>query len=100
MLMVFIEYKVNAEQRKPYLQEMARMPNEVKERGGRSYRFYEGLDQPCLFVESFEVDDEATYQSIKDWRTTDERFAPYLAGGLEKIHVWAFQPVSIGDRRS
>ncbi|WP_126425350.1 antibiotic biosynthesis monooxygenase [Brevibacillus marinus] len=96
MLTVFIEYKVKEEQREAYLQEMSRIPQQVAERGGRGYRFYEGLDQPCLFVESFEVEDETVYQAIKAWRTGDRRFAPYLAGGLEKMHVWAFQPVALG----
>lgn len=96
VLRVFIEYKVKEEQREAYLQEMARIPAEVAKRGGRNYRFYEGTDQPCLFVESFEVADERAYRAIKTWRTGDQRFATFLVGGLEKMHVWAFRPVSLG----
>lgn len=95
MLLVFIEYKVNEEHREAYLREMARIPAEVAERGGRNYQVYEGTDQPCLFVESFEVADEMTYRAIKAWRTGDQRFAAFLVGGLEKMHVWAFRPVAL-----
>ncbi|MBO8164637.1 MAG: MFS transporter [Brevibacillus sp.] len=97
MLMVFIEYKVKAELREQYLKKMTDVPDQVAARGGNSWRFYEGLDQPCLFVESFEVPDEAVYREIKEWRTRDQELARYLVGGLEKMHVWAFCPLAPGD---
>lgn len=100
MLLVFIEYKVKEEMRERFLAQMSRIRQRIAEMGGENFRFYEGLDQPHLFVESFEVSSVEQYQAIKEWRRQDEPFANCIVGGREKINVWAFQPVPLAKLSS
>ncbi len=94
MITIFMEYRILPEKREQYLQLMEGIPQEVARRGGAFYRFYEGMDQPNLFVETFEVHSKEDYTACKEWRTSDERLASCVVGGAEKIHVWAFLPLN------
>ncbi|WP_139492289.1 MFS transporter [Brevibacillus dissolubilis] len=90
MITVFSEYKINEEMRKRFLTYMQTMEGKIAERGGKEYRFLEGMDQPNLFVEMFQVDSHEQYQAIKAWRQEDDELAGAVAGGKAKIHIWAF----------
>ncbi|MFY0546000.1 hypothetical protein [Brevibacillus sp. H7] len=93
MLTIFIEYKVAEEKREAFLQQLSLMPKRLAVLGASGYRSYEGMDQPNLFVETFEVETEEHYHQIKAWRLADRDFCACVAGGEAKVHVWAFRPV-------
>ncbi len=94
MITVFIEYKLQEAQRSAFLRELSAIQQRVAEYGGQNYRCFEGMDQPHLFVEMFEVPTAAAYEAIKRWRTEDEALGRFVVGGAAKTHVWAFCPVT------
>lgn len=93
MLTVFIEYKLDGNQRETGLSLLADMARRMEALGARQYRLWEGLDQPGLFVEAFEVANEQQYEQIKQVRLADRAFCDCVSGGAAKLHVWAFRPV-------
>ncbi|MFM1655280.1 hypothetical protein ACI7RC_24770 [Brevibacillus sp. B_LB10_24] len=95
MLTIFIEYKIADGKREEAIGVIAEMERQIQSRGGMNYRFFEGFDQPGLFVEMFEVADESAYRDIKQWRTAGGPLEDCIAGGSAKIHVWAFQPIEV-----
>ncbi len=100
MLTVFIEYKVAEEKRREFLQRLSLMPQRLEALGAHGYRSYEGMDQPNLFVETFEVNTEEMYHQVKAWRLADQDFCACVSGGAAKVHVWAFRPVSLEEERT
>jgi len=95
MITVFMEYRISPEKRSDYMRLMQSIAAEVSELGGQDYRFYEGIDQPNLFVETFAVPSYDHYLAFKKRRTTDERLVSCVSGGAEKVHIWAFAPQQI-----
>lgn len=91
MLTVFIEYKLDPAKRTEGLRLLADMEKRMTALGAREYRCWEGLDQPGLFVEAFEVAGVEQYEQIKEERLRDEPFCGCVAGGAAKLHVWAFR---------
>lgn len=96
MLTVFIEYKVDAEKRSHALRLLASMGARMEAMGARQYRSWEGLDQPGLFVEAFDVETVVQYEQIKANRLADQDFCDCISGGAAKLHVWAFRPAELG----
>jgi hypothetical protein len=94
MITVFIEYKLADGKRNDYLDKIAAIKRETEARGGQGYRWYEGVEQPDLFVETFDVESMAQYEEIKAWRLADSSFAEHIAGGAAKLHIWAFRPLA------
>nr|WP_206529898.1 hypothetical protein [Brevibacillus sp. SYP-B805] len=82
--------------RTQYAAQIAAIKRETEARGGRGYRWYEGVEQPNLFVETFDVDTLEQYEAIKAWRLGDAAFAENIAGGTAKLHIWAFRPLAAG----
>lgn len=95
MLTVFIEYKLDAAKREKGLLLLAAMVNQLEQKGAKQHRFFEGLDQPGLFVETFDVDSARDYEQIKQWRLADADFCDCVLGGAAKLNVWAFCPVDL-----
>ncbi|EJL47340.1 hypothetical protein BAG01nite_31090 [Brevibacillus agri] len=95
MLTVFIEYKLQSEKRDQALRLLASMAESMEALGARQYRCMEGLDQPGLFVEAFEVETVHEYEQIKAHRLADRAFCDCVAGGADKLHVWAFRPAAL-----
>ena len=92
MLTVFIEYKLQPEKREQALRLLASMASRLAAWGASEYRSYEGLDQPGLFVETFDVSTVHEYEQIKEHRLADQEFCDCITGGAAKLHVWAFRP--------
>lgn len=95
MLTVFVEYKLDATKRANALSLLASMSDKLTAMGATDYRCMEGLDQPGLFVEAFEVQAVDQYDQIKAWRLADEAFCECVAGGAAKLHVWAFRSAEL-----
>ncbi|ASJ52118.1 hypothetical protein BP422_00255 [Brevibacillus formosus] len=96
MLTVFIEYKLDTEKRSHALQLLTSMAERMEAMGAHQYRSMEGLDQPGLFVETFEVETVQVYEEIKANRLADQDFCDCISGGAAKLHVWAFRPAELG----
>lgn len=94
MITVFIEYQIEPDKRTKFLHQQVSWEEEVHRLGGLNFRFYEGVDQPDLFVEEFEVRSMDEYQLFKARRSTNESFRQCVKGGAAKIHIWAFQHVA------
>lgn len=92
---VFMEYKLDPAKRAAALSLLAGMSDKLTAMGAIGYRCMEGLDQPGLFVEAFEVQAVEQYEQIKAWRLADEAFCDCVAGGSAKVHVWAFRPAEL-----
>ena len=95
MLTVFVEYKLVLEKRQAALSLLAGMSDRLAALGAVQHRCMEGLDQPGLFVEAFEVPSVEQYDEIKAWRLADEAFCDCVAGGVAKLHIWAFRAVEL-----
>ncbi|MFF0829377.1 hypothetical protein ACFYU8_21840 [Brevibacillus sp. NPDC003359] len=96
MLTVFIEYKLDSEKRSHALRLLTSMAERMEAMGARQYRSMEGLDQPGLFVEAFDVETVQEYEEIKANRLADQDFCECVSGGAAKLHVWAFRPAELG----
>jgi hypothetical protein len=102
MITVFMEYKVNPDTIQSYETQMSSVIKELKVFGASEIQWFKAADQPSLYVECFQVKDKSTYDTIKKYRTTSEhpvfsRIEPFMTGGLEKIHCWAFEKMTIKE---
>jgi quinol monooxygenase YgiN len=95
-LKVFVEYKIVPQKRNQFLTLLSSLVDWLEEKGARNVRFFEGTDQPHLFVEEYEVTDQYHYESIKEERLREVQ--PFLTdlhqcieGGKKKVHIWAFR---------
>ncbi|MGE5702139.1 MAG: hypothetical protein ACM32O_06395 [Clostridia bacterium] len=95
MYTIFVEYKIDPDQREQYDRHIRSIPKEVEKRGGIGYRLLEGVEQPNTFVEAFEVEELSTYESIRSWRLSDEVLVQLVIGGAAKLHMWAFRPIDL-----
>jgi L-rhamnose mutarotase len=96
MIKVFIEYKVGPEHREAYQS----MHESIRQRmqalvNIHNYKIYEGLEQPGLIVEMLDVETTADFQAIRRQRTEEMAIDSYIIGGVSKVHIWAFQEISI-----
>jgi hypothetical protein len=88
---VFVEYAIADGALDAYRAFMA-----DKRSGGERFEWYEGTDQPGLFVEMWPGMSYAEYEVFKrkrtdpadpDWGVLRE----WVHGGLAKVHVWHFK---------
>jgi hypothetical protein len=95
MIKVFLEYKVIEEYRESYLEVMRQWDRNIpQDVTVLNYHFYEGADQPLLFVEMFDVESLEQYQMIKRQRCDQKTLIePFIEGGRKKIHMWAFREI-------
>jgi hypothetical protein len=87
---VFVEYAVVDGALDAYRAFMA-----DKRSGGKRFEWYEGTDQPGLFVEVWPGMSYAEYAAFKRKRTDPAdpdwgRLQEWVRGGLAKVHVWHF----------
>ncbi|MGC5325829.1 MFS transporter [Brevibacillus sp. SYSU BS000544] len=94
MITIFVEYKIDEMNREIFLSQQSEWKQNAIRHGGKNYSLLEGVDQPNLFVETFEVSHLQEYQSFKADRKSWEDFTSLVAGGSEKAHVWAFSSVN------
>ncbi|WP_035100270.1 MFS transporter [Aneurinibacillus terranovensis] len=100
-IQVFVEYKVLEEKRTEYMEQMESLRHAMEKIGVDDFQVYEGVDQPGLFVEMFHVPTVESYRKLKRKRCEEppgksgfwQMINPYVSGGTEKIHMWAFAPV-------
>jgi len=97
-----MEYKVNPDTLQAYENTMTSVLKELEKSGAEDIHWYKAADQPSLFVECFQVTDKKAYETIKSQRTMPEHpvyssIHPYISGGLEKIHCWAFEKMTIKE---
>ncbi|TSB45194.1 MFS transporter [Alkalicoccobacillus porphyridii] len=102
---VFVEYKINDKAKKGYEQLMPSLLNTLSEEGATNIEWFEAADQPLLYVEMFEVSTLSHYRRLKQLRQTKihpdfQQLDPMIAGGLSKLHCWAFQRKETGGESS
>lgn len=91
MRKVFVEYRVEEGVKEAYLAWVR------KQAANLLFEVYEGEGQPGLFVELWEMDEQA-FPAFREERTGDapspwRELDAYLAVERRKIHVWAFVQV-------
>lgn len=99
MIKVFTEYKVKRDLREEFLS----LHGELREYHQREWKvkdfhLFEGTDQPDLFVEEFHVQHFDLYEQIKAERRSEKsdlwkKMHQCIEGGVQKVHIWAFQEV-------
>ncbi|MBW7474390.1 hypothetical protein K0T92_06505 [Paenibacillus oenotherae] len=93
MHICFVEYRIAAEYEVHYRSWMSARSAE-----SQSFQLYEGTDQPLLFVEVWEAEDEYSASRIKEERCSERSswhaMAEWVQGGAPKIHAWTFRPVN------
>ncbi|WP_103109223.1 hypothetical protein [Brevibacillus reuszeri] len=94
MITVFIEYKLEPEKRTKGMLLLADMAARMEGMGAKQYRSWEGVDQPGLFVEAFDVETLEQYEQIKAVRLADRDFCNCVAGA-GKLNVWAFRAAEL-----
>lgn len=95
-LTVFIEYKIKSDIIEPYEAHMENVIKELKKDGAITVSWMKAIDQDFLYVESFDVVDEAAYLDFKELRLSGNhpvygQLDSMINGGLPKLHCWAFQ---------
>lgn len=88
--LVFAEYRIDPDYREHYLQFMREIA-----RRHPDLEWFEGTDQPNLFVEVWRGMDRASYELWKELRLAEwqEEWSPLhtmIAGGKAKLHIWHF----------
>ena len=93
MYICFAEYRILPERREQFLALAGQLQTEEK----RFVQFYEGTDQPGLFVEVWQTATEEEAERVKEERLSGHSswsaLSPFIAGGTAKLHVWTFRPV-------
>lgn len=101
-MLVFVEYKVLPQRRNEFLSLLSSLEQQLQTMQATEVKFYEGADQPGLFVEEFHVPDHETYEHIKMLRKEGPidifaELAQCIEGGVEKLHIWAFSNINPAD---
>lgn len=91
--LVFAEYRIVSEKRESYLHFMREVVSRYPET-----EWYEGTDQPDLFVEVWRGMGKRDYERWKAARLDprNEEWSPLHAmipGGTAKLHIWHFSAV-------
>lgn len=97
-LQIFMEYKVKENQVEAYERAMKEVMETLVDYEAENIQWYvaEDEDQPFLYVEMYEVPTASHYQILKKIRRQEDhavfgKIVPFVEGGAEKIHCWAFQ---------
>lgn len=96
-LQIFIEYKINENVIREYEEKMGIILATLPEYEASEIEWFAAADQPHLYVEMFKVPTKAHYIALKKYRQSNEHpvfgsIIPYIEGGSEKLHCWAFIP--------
>ncbi|RKD21024.1 hypothetical protein BEP19_15190 [Ammoniphilus oxalaticus] len=95
MIKVFMEYKIKPEYRAAYEAIMPEVKEWMAQQKARNYQHFEGIHQPLLFVEMFDVESIEEYNRFKKLRCEEKTFfAECISGGAQKINMWAFAETS------
>ncbi|REK74622.1 hypothetical protein [Paenibacillus paeoniae] len=98
MYICFAEYKIKQENRENYLAEVEKLRLQERE----LVHIYEGTDQPSLFVEVWNCEDEAHALRVKEERLSERSpwfaLSSWIVGEPAKLHVWTFKPVASSMR--
>lgn len=96
MVLVFVEYRVFDTSEKAFLEFIENCPDR-----GRM-ELYESPEQPGLYVEIWRGLSEEEYLELKKIRQTGgghwAAMTSFLDGGLERLHIWRFTPVRVGQK--
>lgn len=92
-----MEYKVKEQKISEYESVMKEILAALPDYGATDIEWFVAADQPYLYVEMFKLPTLAHYEAIKKLRCANEhhlfaRLVPFIEGGVEKIHCWAFKP--------
>ncbi|WP_100406398.1 hypothetical protein [Bacillus solitudinis] len=95
-LQIFMEYKINKENLHEYEQAMVTVLDTLTEFEATNIQWFISEEQPFLFVEMFQLPTTSHYHALKKLRQSHEHpifgsIIPYIQGGTDKIHCWAFQ---------
>ncbi|GAE37536.1 hypothetical protein [Halalkalibacter akibai] len=95
-LQIFMEYKVKEDNIKEYELAMKDVLAYLVDYEAENIQWYVAEDQPFLYVEMYEVPTTSHYQILKKLRRQEDhsifgKIVPFIEGGAEKIHCWAFQ---------
>ena len=92
-----MEYKILQENIQAYQTVMQQVKRWMLQQKAMNYQHFEGVDQPFLFVEMFDVE-TIRYERMKRLRCDEEAFFDeWVPGGKDKIHMWAFSETSYVD---
>ncbi|MFC0211225.1 hypothetical protein ACFFK0_01970 [Paenibacillus chartarius] len=101
---VFVEYAIAEEARNEYLAFMSGILGGLASGAGvLKPEWYEGTDQPGLFVEVWPGMNYADFLKWKERRTNCGdaewgRFDRWVRGGLQKLHIWHFSVPALEPR--
>lgn len=93
---IFMEYKVKEEKIVEYELAMKEILAALPEFEATDIEWFVASDQPYLYVEMFKMPTLAHYHAFKKLRRDTDHYLfgkliPFVEGGIEKIHCWAFQ---------
>lgn len=98
MITVLSEFQILDTKRDQFLHLLDEVKEDLEKLGAKDIVFFEGTDQPGLFVEEFTVQDMEHYQQIKNVRYQENslvwnKFHTCINGGKKKFNIWAFKKV-------
>ncbi|WP_062052158.1 hypothetical protein [Bacillus sp. JCM 19034] len=99
-LQIFMEYKIISHKIKEYEEAMELILETLPQYDVSNIEWFVAEDQPYLYVEMFHVPTVSHYKALKELRQSTDHpvfssIVPYIEGGVEKIHCWAFQRKSV-----
>ena len=101
-LRVYVEYRLIPERRQEWQERLRAWQQQLSRLPVLSYAFYEGVEQPGVIVEEYQVPDQEAYRRLREERLAEGnpdaswQILPCVQGGREKLHVWAFAPIRLG----
>lgn len=98
MIKVFMEYRIKEENIGSYQAAMREVKEYMIKQNVMNYHHFEGVDQPFIFVEMYDVETISEYERLKELRCEKEPFfAEFVSGGRGKIHMWAFRETTYAE---
>jgi hypothetical protein len=97
-IQVFAEYKIKNNDIAAYEKAMENVIDRLSEEGAKNIQWYKSVDQNHLYVEMYTVNSIEDYTRIKEFRKSTvapsyKDIHPFIEGGVEKLHMWAFENV-------
>ncbi|EJW15010.1 hypothetical protein M5X00_23735 [Paenibacillus alvei] len=93
MNIIFVEYRVDPDQRAQYLEQITERLKQFPQ-----VVLYEGTDQPNVFVEQWMNTTPEDYKRLKRIRLEDssewDAITACIPGGKSKLHIWEFASIS------
>lgn len=93
---IFMEYKVKKENISEYELLMKTILTTLRDYEATEIEWFVASDQPHLYVELFKMPTTSHYHALRKLRRDADhhlfgKLIPFVEGGVEKIHCWAFQ---------